>query len=1016
MADEHSVEDEARLTQNAGNKSVTPVKVMAPRASQPLTRAPTFGVVVDWLEDEYHSRILGGVVEAARESGVNLLCFVGAESHEAFRFGEQREVVYDLVRSEGIDALVILAGRLGNNLGLGELARCREPHRPLPMSIIEERADGMTSILIDGEQALREGIRHLVENHGYRRIAFLGGPEVNPDAHVRVRAYREALTAHGLPSPDAYVAAGDFTYESGVDAVRVLLDERGATFDAIVVANDYMAFGVIDALRVRDIRVPRDVAIIGFDDVTEARDFAPPLTTIRQPLQQQGRLAVDALVRRLRGEQVDDVLILPAQLVIRRSCGCYSDGRRISTIGSQTPTPTRPGADLTVDDALRLRRSRILEAMRAPVSGLLDGIPEGWEGGLLDALVAELRGGPAGLTERVNSLLKETTESGATGNPWQPALSALRRELMPCLASDPIMRSRAEDLLEEARVLIGEAVADTMAQHRLMIERRTLALSDTAEMLSAAFDFESLGEALRECLPKLGVPSAYLVVHDGISSAGAHVAFAYDPQRDSEAIEGLRDAAIQGTFVPDGLLPVDRNYAMVVQPLFFKDDPFGYAIFEMGPVGGTIYDALRRQISGALKVTLLIDELRVRAGQLRQAQKMETLGQLAGAIAHDFNNLLQAIHGYAELAGAADPGNAELTADVNEIVRAADRASGLTRQMLTFSQPARANTRVVDVNACIGVAIPMIRHLIGPTIQLSTVLREEAGRILIDPTQLEQAIVNLCVNGRDAMPGGGSLTIETGRRPAAQEIASSRSASRPSLAHALTFVSVSDTGVGIPVDLRDRIFEPFFTTKPTGQGTGLGLSIVYGIVRNASGNVVVESEPGHGTRFWLTFPSSADPEEAPPIAVEARAIGTETVLLVEDEQAIRKLAERVLTKRGYRVLVAASAAEARELWATNEGSVDLLLSDVTMPGMSGVAFAAELAGSARPPRTLFISGYLAGGVGGPTLPAEASFLPKPFSVAALLDAVRAALDPPAVDRDGGESTPCRRCPRAVTFT
>jgi two-component system cell cycle sensor histidine kinase/response regulator CckA len=292
----------------------------------------------------------------------------------------------------------------------------------------------------------------------------------------------------------------------------------------------------------------------------------------------------------------------------------------------------------------------------------------------------------------------------------------------------------------------------------------------------------------------------------------------------------------------------------------------------------------------------------------------------------------------------------------------------------------------------------MIRHLLGPTIQLSTVLRVEAGSILIDPTQLEQAILNLCVNARDAMPGGGSLTIETGRRPAGPGPAALW-ADVPSAPVEVTFVTVGDTGVGIPAEIRDRIFEPFFTTKETGQGTGLGLSIVYGIVRTAAGEVVVESEPGRGTRFSLTFPTSADPEEARAVAVEPRAHGTETVLLVEDEQAIRKLAERVLTKRGYRVLVAANAAEARDLWSANEGTVDLLLSDVTMPGLSGVAFAAELAGSARPPRTLFISGYLAGGVGGPALPPEATFLPKPFSVEALLEAVRATLDPAAIDGD-----------------
>jgi DNA-binding LacI/PurR family transcriptional regulator/signal transduction histidine kinase/ActR/RegA family two-component response regulator len=978
--------------------------MMVPRASQPFSRAPTFGVLVDWLEDE--ELRVGGVVEAARESGVNLVCFTGAALHAPSRFGEQRNVVYDLARSEGIDALVIVTGTLGNHLGPGDLARYCERYRPLPMSSIADKLEGMTSILIDGEQALREGIRHLVEDHQYRRIAFLGGPESNLDARVRLRTYREVLTTYGLRQPDSFVATGDFKYESGVDAVRVLLDERGATFDAIVVANDQMALGVIDALRARDIRVPRDVAIIGFDDIPEARYCAPPLTTIRQPLRQQGRLAVEVLLKRLRGERVDDVLVLPAELVVRRSCGCYSGARRVD-MTSMPPPLTRPGTELTVDDALRLGRSRILEAMREPVSGLLDGIPEGWEESVLDALIAELRGAPAGFAERVNTRLEDMIHSGAMGDAWQSVLSALRRELMPCLTSDPIMRSRAEDLLQEARVLVGDATEHTQAQHRLMIERRARALSETAEMLSAAFDLESLGKALRECLPRLGVPSAYLVLDDKISSAGARVAFAHDPGRDPAALERLRDATIERTLVPDGLLPVDRTYAMVVEPLFFKEDPLGYAIFEMGPMEGLTYEALREQISGALKVALLIEELKVRAGQLRQAQKMETLGELSGAIAHDFNNLLQAIHGYAELAGAADPGNAELTADLGEIVRAADRASELTRQLLTFSQPTRANARVVDVNACVNQAIPMIRHLLGPTIQLSAVLRPEAGNILVDPTQLEQAIVNLCVNGRDAMPDGGCLTIETGRRLAAPAMPPSlpavepdRLALRPSAAQALTFLAVSDTGVGIAPEIRDRIFEPFFTTRETGRGTGLGLSIVYGIVRSASGDITVESEPGRGTRFCLLFPASGDAQDATATGVAPPVHGSETVLLVEDEPAIRKLAERVLTEHGYRVLSAANAAAARDLWSANEGRVDLLLSDVTMPGLSGVAFAAELAGSVRPPRTLFISGYLAGGVGGPALPRGARFLPKPFSVAALLEAVRETLDFPAAAANG----------------
>jgi CheY-like chemotaxis protein len=272
---------------------------------------------------------------------------------------------------------------------------------------------------------------------------------------------------------------------------------------------------------------------------------------------------------------------------------------------------------------------------------------------------------------------------------------------------------------------------------------------------------------------------------------------------------------------------------------------------------------------------------------------------------------------------------------------------------------------------------------------------------MIDPAQLEQAIVNLCVNSRDAMPEGGALTIETGRRlPAA--VTSTRlttlHAGRPAALQsspARAFIEVRDTGVGIQPEIRDRIFEPFFTTKDTGQGTGLGLSIVYGIVRNASGEIAVDSEPGRGARFSLLFPTCDDAEEALVLRPERPVRGTETILLVEDEHAIRRLAQRVLEDAGYRVLSAASGIEAREMWAANDGRVDLLLSDVTMPGLSGIAFAAELAARGRHPRTLFISGHLPGERGGMTLPKGALLLPKPFSVSALLDAVRVTLDAPA---------------------
>ena len=858
---------------------------MANPSSRPSGRPPTVGIIADWLEGNYQSAVVGGAVQAAREAGVNLLLLADSMPKSRLRLGERHNVVYDLGRSDCVDAVAVMSGPVGRNLGHGTLGDFVDRYRPRPICSIGQELDGATSIVVSGDEALRQGIRHLVLDHGYRQVAFVGGPEVDIEAGARLQAYREVLAECGIEPADLLITFGNFRYQSGADAVHTLLDERGQSFNSIVAASDTLALGAIDALRVRNIRVPRDIGVLGFDDISEARHSAPPLTTIRQPLRQLGRLAVETLLRQLRGEPVDDLYVLNAELVVRRSCGCEWHS-------------SRTAAPISVDD-----------------------------------------------------------------------------------------------------VAAADAEEDELV-HRLIIERRRRSLSEATEILGAAFDMESLEAALQESLPHLGVPSAYIVLDEDVSVDRARVIFAHDPGRDPIELEALRQTRIEGTTLPEGLLPKNRTYAMVVEPLFFKDDPLGYAVMEMRPEDAYTYDAfgaLRVRISGAVKVALLIEELQVRAGQLRQAQKMETLGQLSGGIAHDFNNLLQAIRGYAELASAAEHRSAEANADLVEIVRAADRASQLTRQLLTFSQPTRANARVVDVNECIDESIPMIRRLVGPTIQLSAVLRPEAGTIVIDPAQLEQAIVNLCVNSRDAMPEGGSVTIQTGRgMPMAAPfgvISARVDAALPGQKDTeLTYISVSDTGAGISPAIRDRIFEPFFTTKETGQGTGLGLSIVYGIVHNASGDIVVESESGKGTRIWMLFPAAAAAQESAAGGMSTPIKGTETVLLVEDEQAIRKLAERVLGGAGYRVLSASNGMEARTLWAANRDRIDLVLSDVTMPGLSGIAFASEIAAGPRPPRTLFISGRLPGQAEGPVLPEGAAFLAKPFSVAALLDAVRAALD------------------------
>ncbi len=849
------------------------------RRSGRTTPPLSLGVLVDRLDGDYQAAVIGGMADAAGEAAINLVCLSGGELHAPTRFSEQRNAVFELAGSRDLDGLVVLSGTIANHCGLDDLATFCERFAPLPMISIAAQVAGMTSLLIDGDSALREGIRHLVEAHRYRRIAFLTGPEGNPEAQARLRTYRETLTGYDLAPPEALIAAGDFKYESGVEAVAVLLDQRQLAFDAIVVANDQMALGVVDALRARGVRVPRDIAIIGFDDIQEARYTAPPLTTIRQPLRQQGRLAIEAIQRRLRGELLEDVLTLPTELVIRRSCGCYSDARRVYmtsdlVTGDLEVASVRPGRELTVDAALRRRRPEILKAMREAVAGLTDGIPEAWEGDLLDALVGELRGGPAsGFADRVNALLEHVMRAGATGSAWQPALSALRREMMPCLVSDPVMRSRAEDLFQEARVLVGDAVEHSQAQHRLTIERRARTLSDAAEALSAAFDLASLTEALRDCLPRLGIPSAFVVLDDAGGADGARVAFAYDSGRATAELEAFRDGRPGRSIAPEGLLPADHSYGMAVEPLFFKDDPFGYAIFEMGPPGGGVYETLREQISGALKVAFLIDELKVRAGELQQAygalqdnqqrllsaEKMATLGRITANIAHEMNTPLAAVRAalleidkraveYQASAGDDEVTTedhlqiaAEMRSSIQLARSAAERAAGFVRGIKTQTRDLAPQEKArFDPVPVIEESLLLLSH---DSRRASGGVRfdapERSIELLGTPGRLAQIVTNLVTNALDALP-------ETGEGRVTVTLSSDDHVAR---------LVVQDTGIGIPLDLRDKVFEPMFTTKPLGQGTGLGLSIVKDLVGGYFGGTIdLDSEPGRGATFTVTFP------------------------------------------------------------------------------------------------------------------------------------------------------------------
>ena len=395
-------------------------------------------------------------------------------------------------------------------------------------------------------------------------------------------------------------------------------------------------------------------------------------------------------------------------------------------------------------------------------------------------------------------------------------------------------------------------------------------------------------------------------------------------------------------------------------------------------------------IVGAIAIDSDITEQKNLEEQFRQSQKLEAIGRLAGGVAHDFNNLLTVIMGYVEMLVSEAQDRPELVQYAQEIQYSATRASALTAQLLAFSRRQLSQPKVLDINEVVTHSTKLLRRVIGEDIEIATHLAPNLGKVKADPIHIDQLIMNLVVNARDAMSDGGKLTIETANVIVDENYVGKHLGVKPG---PYTLLAISDTGTGMTEEVRNRIFEPFFTTKEAGKGTGLGLAIVYGVVKQNHGAIMVYSEPGKGTTFKIYLPMVEVPAEvAAANGSTAEPRGSETVLLCEDESAIRKLLQTMLGRLGYRILVAENPREALEMARRHNGSIDLLLTDIVMPEMSGFELARAVRGNRPHMKVLFMSGYTDNRVNNSwMLEPGTPFLHKPFTGASLAQKVREAL-------------------------
>jgi serine phosphatase RsbU (regulator of sigma subunit)/DNA-binding LacI/PurR family transcriptional regulator len=599
------------------------------RHTRPQHSRLTIGVL-ETLLPGLSEEAMAGLVAVARERDANVIWFDGGLLRSPVGFDAQANVLYELVREANIDGLIIDAV-LVHYVGPEAMTPLCERYAPLPVITKEVAVPGIPYVVVDFYQGMSAAMVHLIEVHGYQHIAFIRGPKESSTAEDRYRAYTEALSRYAIPLDLNLVAPGTFFAPSGVEAVHLWLDERklrpGVDLEAIVAANDFMALDALQALQARGIRVPEDVAVVGFDNAEQTLSVTPPLTTVRLPGNEQEQVSGRLLLALVDGKDVPEPVILPAELVIRESCGC------VDLAIAQASTTQGIGGDGDFEAALASRRAAILAAMVQVRGNVLVGLSPNWAEQLLEAFFTEVggdvslsgSGGRGPFLSILDDLMRQVTAGEGQTTVWQNVVSALRAQVFPCL-TDVRMLLRAENLWQQARVRIGGMGQRVEMFRRFQDRQQAQIIREIERRLITTFHVSELMDVLAEELPRLGIRSCYLAMYEDPQPytypqpvpewSRLLLAYTEHGRVDLEA-GGQRFCSRQ--LVPDGLFPQERRFTMIVEPLYFREHQLGVVVFEAEIQDTVVYTALRVIISSALQGALLVQSVQQHAHELAVA-------------------------------------------------------------------------------------------------------------------------------------------------------------------------------------------------------------------------------------------------------------------------------------------------------------------------------------------------------------------------------------------------------------
>ncbi len=819
----------------------------------------TIGYLTGNLYDQYQNVMLRAAIDVAREQDANLITVLTAGAWVKHGQAQTRNAILELLGTENVDGLVI------ENAWADYSKAVCEMFEPLTMTCATLEIPGIPSVVGENRQGIRELVNHLVEVHGYRQIAFVHAPlddVAERDEQARFEGYLEVLKSHQIPyNPDLVVRSSSWELSAARENIRVLLDERQVKPDALIAFNDLLARWTMEALQERGIRVPRDIAVVGYDDIEAYRFLTPPLTTVHLPIAEKVRLATEMLFDKLAGQSIPEHVTLPTRLVVRRSCGCQSS----------TASEVRGTGNVT-GNVVVLPLADWAEARAAIQTELMQQIqttpnhPIRFEQitVLLDTFFRELDGQQRGVfLPTLDEALNATIESENHIRVWQDVISMLHQRIVPFLNEKE--RSVAEGLFDRSRVMIGETIEQEHVQQKLREQHQLRILGSISQALIASLKIEDLSGILARWLPLLNIQRCYISRYEDPNAPAewAQLIAAYD-QRKLPALSEENRRFRSRQLVPAGLLDRESRYSLVLVPMHFGEEQFGFAVFELGPKLGFVYELLGGQLGNMLKGSQLYEGALKARATAEKADQLKT--RLLANVSHELRTPLNIIINYAQIArDLLTLENNNLPPELNKylsgVQQSAEHQLRLINDLLDLS---RAEIDELDMEF----------ERIEPRLLLEETFQsmaESAHRdgvfwrldlpahlpfIDADPLRMRQVVLNLLSNA--------SKYTELG------EIVLGADAT-PTQLH----IWVRDSGIGIPLDQQEHIFEPFNTiAQPKRQpGIGLGLSITRRLVALHQGTMRLESRPGQGSTFHLYIPVAAD-------APSADSVSTRQVLLL----------------------------------------------------------------------------------------------------------------------------------------